>query len=139
MERQQKRYELPVRKVSVVEVCPRDGLQIEPHFISTDDKITLANMLTDAGCAMVELTSFVHPKWVPQMADAEKVIAGVKKGPGSLYNALVPNKRGLARALECGLDAVVTIISASESHNRKNLNMSVDASLRELEAVIGQA
>jgi hydroxymethylglutaryl-CoA lyase len=133
------RYELPVRKVSIFEVGPRDGLQNEPQFISTDDKIALTNMLTDAGCNMVEVTSFVHPKWVPQMADAEEVITGIEKKPGVLYNALIPNQRGLDRAIACGIDHVVTIMSASESHNKKNLNMSVEASLKELESVIGHA
>jgi len=133
------KYELPVRKVAIFEVGPRDGLQNEPHFIPTDDKITLTKMLTDAGCTMVEVTSFVHPKWVPQMADAEKVIAGVENKPGVLYNALIPNQKGLVRAIECGLSHVVTIMSASESHNKKNLNMSINASLKELESVIGRA
>ncbi|MBN2552679.1 MAG: hydroxymethylglutaryl-CoA lyase [Spirochaetales bacterium] len=134
-----KRYELPVRKVSIFEVGPRDGLQNEPELISTDDKIALTDMLTDAGCTRVEVTSFVHPKWVPQMADAEKVLAGIEKKPGVLYNALIPNMRGLERAIACGLDHVVTIMSASQSHNRKNLNMSVEASLKELENVISRA
>jgi hydroxymethylglutaryl-CoA lyase len=116
------------KRVSIFEVGPRDGLQNEPHFITTENKVTLTNLLTEAGCRQIEVTSFVHPKWVPQMADAE-VLSRVERRPGVLYNALIPNLKGLERAIAAGLTHVVTIMSASESHNAKNLNMSVAASL----------
>jgi hydroxymethylglutaryl-CoA lyase len=116
-------------RVHVFEVGPRDGLQNEPRFIPTDSKVRLTNLLTEAGCQQIEVTSFVHPKWVPQLADAAEVLAQVARRPGVLYNALVPNTKGLERAIAAGLTYVVTIMSASESHNRKNLNMSVAASL----------
>jgi hydroxymethylglutaryl-CoA lyase len=117
------------KRVHIFEVGSRDGLQNEPHFIATDSKVRLANLLTEAGCQQVELTSFVHSKWVPQLADAAEVVSRVERRPGVLYNALIPNAKGLERAIAAGLTHVVTIMSASESHNAKNLNMSVAASL----------
>jgi hydroxymethylglutaryl-CoA lyase len=121
--------------VTIFEVGPRDGLQPEPEFIPTEKKIRLIDMLTEAGCRKIEITSFVHPKWVPQMKDAREVCAGIRRGEGVVYSALVPNLRGLELAIECGLDEVVTIMSTSESHNKKNLNMSCAGSLREIEAI----
>lgn len=123
------------KKVSIFEVGPRDGLQPEPEFIPTEKKIELVNRLTDAGCQRIEVTSFVHPKWVPQMADAKEVVAGIKRKEGVTYNALIPNMRGLELAIECGLTEVVTIMSTSESHNKKNLNMTIDESLKQIEAI----
>jgi hydroxymethylglutaryl-CoA lyase len=120
--------------VDIFEVGPRDGLQNEPAFVATADKVRLVDMLTDAGCRRIEVTAFVHPKWVPQMADAAEVLASTRR-PGVLYNALVPNLKGLDRAVEAGLGAVVTIMSASESHNRKNVNMSVAESLEAIEQI----
>ena len=122
-------------RVSIFEVGPRDGLQPEPVFIDTAKKIKLVDMLTDAGCQRIEVTSFVHPKWVPQMKDAKEVLAGIKKKEGVTYNALIPNMRGLELAMECGLKEVVTIMSTSESHNKKNLNMCVADSLKEIEKI----
>jgi hydroxymethylglutaryl-CoA lyase len=121
--------------VSIFEVGPRDGLQPEPVFIPTEKKIQLINMLTDAGCKKIEVTSFVHPKWVPQLKDAKEVCSGIRRGEGVVYNALVPNLKGLELAIDCGLKEVVTIMSTSESHNRKNLNMSCAESLKEIEAI----
>lgn len=118
------------KRVSIFEVGPRDGLQNEPEFIDTSKKIEFTNMLTDAGCQKIEVTSFVHPKWVPQMKDAKEVFAGITKKPGVLYNALIPNMKGLEMAIAAGLKEVVTIMSSSESHNKKNINMSVDESLK---------
>ncbi|NLK87576.1 MAG: hydroxymethylglutaryl-CoA lyase [Clostridiaceae bacterium] len=123
------------KQVSIFEVGPRDGLQPEPEFIPTEKKIELVNMLTDAGCQRIEVTSFVHPKWVPQMADAKAVVAGIRRREGVVYNALIPNMRGLELAIECGLKEVVTIMSTSESHNKKNLNMSREESLKEIERI----
>jgi hydroxymethylglutaryl-CoA lyase len=121
--------------VSIFEVGPRDGLQPEPVFIPTEQKIKLVNLLTEAGCPKIEVTSFVHPKWVPQMADSKEVFAGIDKKPGVVYSALVPNLRGLESAIACGLDEVVTIMSTSESHNQKNLNKSRAEMLKEIEEI----
>lgn len=121
--------------VSIFEVGPRDGLQPEPVFIDTQKKIELVNKLTDAGCKRIEVTSFVHPKWVPQMKDSKEVLAGIKRKEGVTYNALIPNLRGLELAIESGLKEVVTIMSTSESHNKKNLNMSPEESLKEIEKI----
>ncbi len=123
------------KRVSIFEVGPRDGLQPEPEFIPTEKKIELVNRLTDAGCQRIEVTSFVHPKWVPQMADAKAVVAAIRRKEGVTYNALIPNLRGLELAMECGLKEVVTIMSTSESHNKKNLNMSRAESLKEIERI----
>jgi hydroxymethylglutaryl-CoA lyase len=123
------------KEVSIFEVGPRDGLQPEPVFIPTEKKIELVNRLTAAGCKRIEVTSFVHPKWVPQMADSKEVLAGITKKTGVSYNALIPNLRGLELAIECGLKEVVTIMSTSESHNKKNLNMCTADSLKEIEQI----
>ena len=123
------------KSVSIFEVCPRDGLQPEPVFIPTEKKIELVNRLTDAGCTRIEATSFVHPKWVPQMADARAVLAGIRRKPGVTYSALIPNMRGLELAIEAKLDEVVTIVSTSESHNRKNLNCAPEETLRQIEEI----
>lgn len=121
--------------IDIFEVAPRDGLQPEPEFIDTQKKIDLVNMLTDCGCKRIEVTSFVNPKWVPQMKDAKEVFQNIDKKPGVTYSALIPNMRGLELALECGLKEVVTIVSTSESHNKKNLNRSVDETLKEIEEI----
>lgn len=122
-------------RVEVFEVGPRDGLQNEPTFIATEEKVRFINLLTEAGCRRIEVTGFVHPRWVPQMADAREVLSAIAKRAGVLYNALIPNLTGLDRAIEAGLAGVVTIMSASESHNIKNLNMGVAASLEAIEKI----
>ncbi len=129
------RYSIKVKRVRIFEVGPRDGLQNEPDFIATADKIRLTDMLTDAGCDRIEVTSFVHPKWVPQMKDAEEVLQKIARRPGVVYNALIPNMKGLERAIAAGMKEIVTIMSSSESHNKANLNFSVAESLAELEKV----
>ncbi len=121
------------KEVSIFEVGPRDGLQPEPVFVETEKKLELIHMLEDAGCKRIELTSFVHPKWVPQMADAKEIVAAIEPKEGVAYNALVPNMKGFERALDCGLKEVVTIISTSESHNHENLNHSVSETLKQIE------
>ena len=83
------------KQARIFEVGPRDGLQNEPHFIATEHKVNLTNLLVEAGCQQIEVTSFVHSKWVPQLADAEEVLARVPRRPGVLYNALIPNVKGL--------------------------------------------
>lgn len=123
------------KEVEIFEVGPRDGLQPEPVFIDTQKKIDLVDMLTDAGLKKIEVTSFVHPKWVPQLADAKEVFANIKRKESVTYSALIPNMRGLEIAIETGLDEVVTIMSTSESHNKKNLNRTVNESLKEIQEI----
>ena len=115
--------------VEVVEVGPRDGLQNEPNMVSTEGKITLLRTLTTAGVKRFEATSFVSPKWIPQLADAANVIAGLPLAPGVTYAGLVPNERGYERAKAAGLREVVLVISATEGHSRANLNRTVAEAL----------
>jgi hydroxymethylglutaryl-CoA lyase len=116
-------------KVTVVEVGPRDGLQSEPEIVPTEAKIGLIDRLSEAGYAHIEYTSFVNPKWVPQLADAAEVSATIKRRPGVVYSALVPNMRGLEAALAAGVGEVVIFAAASETFSQKNTNRSVDDSL----------
>ncbi|MDR2589082.1 MAG: hydroxymethylglutaryl-CoA lyase [Spirochaetales bacterium] len=127
------------KEVEIFEVGPRDGLQPEPVFIDTRKKIEYVNMLTEAGCRKIEVSSFVHPKWVPQLADVREVFAGITRREGVTYSALVPNLRGLELAAECGVTEVVTIVSTSESHNRKNLNVSPAETLGEIQKINAEA
>ncbi|HWX48417.1 MAG TPA: hydroxymethylglutaryl-CoA lyase [Roseomonas sp.] len=121
--------------VEVVEVGTRDGLQIEPTLVPTAEKIALVNSMIDSGIRHIEVTSFVSPKAVPQLADAEQVLAGIRKLSDTNLMALVPNLRAAERACSTPLDGGVLLISASETHNRKNLNRSIDASLEGFPAV----
>jgi len=116
--------------VSIVEVGPRDGLQSEPVFVPTDKKIALVNGLIDTGIRHLEVTSFVSPRAVPQMRDAAEVLAGVDRSKGAVLTALVPNASGAERAAEAGVDAMVVFMSASESHNLKNVNRTREQSLK---------
>ena len=122
--------------ITVCEVGLRDGLQIEKVQIPTETKIEMANRLLASGIRHMQLTSFVSPKAVPQLADAEDVIAGIDRPEGTVISALVPNLRGAERAAKTKVDVVHTVVSASETHNRKNVNRSVDQSLQEFEAVV---
>ena len=128
-------HTIAIDKVTIFEVCPRDGLQNEPNFIATEDKIKLVDLLTEAGCKNIEVTSFVHPKWVPQHADTVEVLKGIRRAPDVNYNALIPNLQGLHRAFDSGVEEIVTIMSSSETHNRKNLNMSVADSLIQMKEI----
>ncbi|UIJ70762.1 hydroxymethylglutaryl-CoA lyase [Aurantimonas sp. HBX-1] len=119
---------LPSR-VSLVEVGPRDGLQAESTWIPTATKIDLVNGLIDAGIRHLEVTSFVSPRAVPQLRDAAEVLAGIDRSTGAVLTALVPNAKGAERAAAAGIDAMVVFLSASESHNAKNVNRSVRESL----------
>ncbi|KUF10790.1 hydroxymethylglutaryl-CoA lyase [Pseudoponticoccus marisrubri] len=123
-------------RITVCEVGPRDGFQNEKTFIPTAKKIEIANALFASGVTHMQVTSFVSPRAVPQLADAEEVLAGIDRPEGAWITALVPNLRGAERAAQCALDAVHTVVSASETHNRKNVNRPVDQSLAEFEAVI---
>ena len=116
-------------KVKVVDVTARDGLQNEPKPVSTRDKLKLIEMLVEAGVTDIQATSFVHPKWVPQMADAAAVAAGLGKFSGVRFSALVPNLKGYERALASGIRHMEFVIAASETFNRKNLNRSMAESL----------
>src|SRR5215470_16391365 len=126
---------LPER-VTICEVGTRDGFQIEPDFIPTDQKIEVVNLLSEAGVPRIEVTSFVHPKAVPQLRDAEEVMAGITRRPGTRYAALVPNEKGAVRAIDAGVNAIHTVLSASESHNLANVNMTIAESLDKLGAVL---
>jgi hydroxymethylglutaryl-CoA lyase len=131
-------------RVIVYEVGPRDGLQNEARIVSTADKLALITALAGAGLPRIEATSFVSPRWIPQLADADDLVRALPEAPGLAYGALVPNLRGLARlraALPPGgppLEAAV-VVSASETHNRKNLNRSVGETLAELTALVPEA
>ncbi len=127
--------QLPER-VTICDVGPRDGFQIEPEFIPTERKIEVVDRLSDAGLARIEVTSFVHPKAVPQTRDAEAVMAGIRRRPGTRYSALVPNEKGAVRAIDAGVDEIHTVLSASESHNLANVNMTIAESLARLGAVL---
>ena len=125
---------LPER-VTLCEVGTRDGFQIEPEFIPTEQKVEVVDLLSAAGLPRIEVTSFVHPKVVPQLRDAEEVMARIHRRPGTRYAALVPNDKGASRAVDAGVDAIHTVVSASESHNLANVNMAIAESLDKLAAV----
>jgi hydroxymethylglutaryl-CoA lyase len=122
--------DLPPR-VSIREVGPRDGLQNEDVILSTEQKIALINCLSDTGIKHIEVGSFVHPRVVPQMADTAEVFARIERRPGIIYSAIAPNVKGAQRAIDAGADAVQVFLSTSESHNRSNVNMSIDESLQQ--------
>ena len=111
--------------VSLVEVGPRDGLQSEPRPIDAADKIALIDALADAGCRRIEAASFVSPRWVPQMMDSDKVMAGIRRRPGVRYSALVPNLQGYERARSAGVDEIAVFASASEEFSQRNSNASI--------------
>jgi hydroxymethylglutaryl-CoA lyase len=123
-------------RVTLCEVGTRDGFQIEPEFIPTDAKVEVVDLLSAAGLPRIEVTSFVHPKAVPQLRDAETVMARITRRPGTRYAALVPNDKGAVRAVDAGVDAIHTVLSASESHNLANVNMTIAESVEKLGAVI---
>ena len=123
-------------RVQVYEVGPRDGLQNEAAFVPTEDKLALIAALAAAGLPRIEVTSFVHPRWIPPLADADRVAAALKgRDDGPLYTALVPNARGLARALAAGMREVAVFMSASETHNQRNINKSRDETYPAFEPV----
>src|SRR5215468_29166 len=122
------RAKLP-RRVRMVDVGPRDGLQNEPITVPTEIKVGLIDRLTDAGFPAIEATSFVSPKWVPQMADNAQVMAAIRRKPGVRYPVLTPNMKGFEAALAAGCDEVAVFVAASETFSRKNINCSIDESL----------
>jgi hydroxymethylglutaryl-CoA lyase len=121
--------------VTIVEVGPRDGLQYESIFFPTEKKIELVNLLSQTGLTRIEVTSFVHPKVIPHLSDAVEVLHGIEKRPGIVYSALVPNLKGCERAVQTPIDGIALFVSASETHNRKNVGMSIAESLKGFEDV----
>ena len=126
-------------QVRIVEVGPRDGLQNEKAMISTADKIALIDRLSDTGLRSIEATAFVSPKWVPQMADAAEVYAGIRRRPGIAYPVLVPNLQGYERARSVGVEEVAVFTAASEAFNLRNINASIDESLQRFAPVLEAA
>lgn len=126
-------------RIEINEVGPRDGLQIERALVPTDDKIALVDALSDCGFARIEVTSFTSPKAIPALADAQDVMRGIRRQPGVIYTALVPNVRGLERALEVGVQELNLVMSSSETHNRANLRMTREQSFAELSNILGVA
>ena len=125
--------------VRIVEMAARDGLQNERELVPTAEKIALIDMLSDTGLTRIEATSFVSPKWVPQLADAAEVMAGITRKPGVVYSVLTPNLRGLERALESGADEVAVFASASEGFSQRNINCSIAESIERFRPVIDHA
>ncbi len=117
------------RAVRLVEVGPRDGLQNEKAMVPTDVKVALIDMLSDAGMPAIEATSFVSPKWVPQMADAADVMARIRRKPGVRYPVLTPNMKGFEDARAAGADEVAVFVAATEAFSKRNINCSIDESL----------
>ena len=116
--------------VTIVEVGPRDGLQNEANFVPTEQKIELIHRLSETGLRRIEITSFVHPKAIPQLQDSEEIVKRIERKPGIIYSTLVPNERGLERALAAGVEKIALFVSASETHNQKNVKMSISDSLK---------
>ena len=126
-------------QVRIVEVGPRDGLQNEKAMVATADKIELINRLSATGLRSIEATSFVSPRWVPQLADAAEVFAAIERRPGISYPVLVPNEQGYERALQAGAREVAVFTAASEAFNRKNINAGIDESIERFRPVLERA
>ena len=122
-------------KARIVEVGPRDGLQNEKQMIPADVKVDLVDRLTQAGFTNIEVTSFVSPKWVPQMADGAEVMARIARKPGVTYSVLVPNLKGLDGALAAKADEIVVFAAASEAFSQKNINCSIAESIERFRPV----
>jgi isopropylmalate/homocitrate/citramalate synthase len=131
--------ELKGRRVTVVEVGPRDGLQNEHVTVATADKIEFVNRLSAANLPVIEVSAFVSPKWVPQMADAADVFAGITRRPGTRYPALVPNLAGLEPALDAGVSEIAVFAASTETFSRKNINQSIAESLSTYRQVCDRA
>jgi len=125
--------------VSVYEVSPRDGLQNEAASVATHAKLRLISALADAGLRRIEATSFVSPKWIPQLADGDEVAKRLERRPGVIYSALCPNAKGLERARAAGIEEIAVFLSASETHNRKNVNKTIAQTLEAFREVVGPA
>ena len=126
-------------RIEINEVAPRDGLQIEPFVVPTDGKVAFVDALAHCGFARIEATSFTSARAIPALADAEAVMHRIERVPGVRYTVLVPNLRGLERALSCHPDEVNLVMSSSETHNRANLRMTREQSKAQLLAMIAEA
>jgi isopropylmalate/homocitrate/citramalate synthase len=126
-------------RVFIVDVGPRDGLQAEKELVSTETKIELVDRLTEAGLPSVEAGAFVSPKWVPQMADTAEVLAGITQRDGTRYPVLVPNEKGLERALASGVGEIAIFGAASETFSQKNINCSIEESIERFQPVAQKA
>ena len=126
-------------EVTIFEVGPRDGLQNEEKFVDTDIKIELINRLSETGLKKIEVTSFVSPKWVPQMADAAEVMGGINRNPNVAYSALTPNLIGMEKAIASGVDEVAIFAAASETFSKRNINCSIEESLQRFIPVMAMA
>jgi hydroxymethylglutaryl-CoA lyase len=115
----------------IVEVAPRDGLQSLPHALSTDDKVWLVDTLSALGLGTIEVTGFVSPRAIPNLADADEVMARINRRPGAIYRGLAPNRRGAERAVAAGCDEIVGLVTASEGYTARNQNMTLGAALDE--------
>lgn len=129
---------LPER-ATIVEVGPRDGLQNESGVIATDDKVRFVDLLSAAGFAEIEATSFVSPRAIPQLADASEVMARIQRRPGTRYSVLVPNERGMERALAAGVDEIAVFTGASETFVRHNINTTIAGSIENFKPVVARA
>jgi hydroxymethylglutaryl-CoA lyase len=127
------------RRVRIVDVAPRDGLQNEKAVVPTEVKVGLIDRLTDAGLPAIEATSFVSPRWVPQMADNAQVMAAIRRKPGVRYPVLTPNIKGFEAALAAGADEVAIFVAASETFSKKNINCSIGESLERARPVAAAA
>ncbi|MBM4051841.1 MAG: hydroxymethylglutaryl-CoA lyase [Planctomycetes bacterium] len=128
-----------MKRIRITEVGPRDGLQNERAIVPVAAKVAFIDALAAAGCREIEVTSFVPPKWVPQLADGAEVLRAITRMPGVTYSALVPNERGLDGALACGVDAVAVFAAASEGFSRRNTNGSIDEVFARIAPVIRAA
>lgn len=124
------------QQVTIVEVGPRDGLQNEQVFVPTESKIELINLLSESGLRYIEATSFVSAKAIPQLADCEEVFKSIRKPANVHLSALVPNMKGLTKALHCGVGEIALFTSASEAFNHYNINCSIADSIRRFEPVM---
>ena len=126
-------------KIQIVEVGPRDGLQNEKEWVPTETKISLIEKLADAGLTKIEATSFVSPKWVPQLKDAHEVFTGIKRIAGVSYPVLTPNMKGFERALEADAKEIAVFSAASEAFTQKNTNCSIEESINRFRPVLEEA
>ncbi len=126
-------------EVSIFEVGMRDGLQNQPDYLPAEAKIELINLLSETGLQKLEITSFVSPKWIPQLKDNLEVATGIKRKPGVVYSALVPNEKGLVDALTAGMEEIAVFLAVSETLNRKNINKTTDEALEAVNAVTSGA
>ncbi|KTD02610.1 hydroxymethylglutaryl-CoA lyase [Legionella feeleii] len=127
------------QQVTIVEVGPRDGLQNESSFVTTESKVEFINLLSQSGLKHIEVTSFVSAKAIPQLADNETVFTSITKPAGIHYSALVPNERGMLKALEAGVKEIAVFTAASEAFNQRNINCSISESIHRFEPVIALA